>query len=153
MKKHVLLGMCTMAIWCIFLLGLFGVYLIITHQSISYFYDAETGYVGFIFFFILWLIIWYKIGSHYGSIYIAEKELYQKNHPKLSEKVIKNNILKQYVEKLSKTLAIVFGTAVPWYVIGNVRDEVRTKDAIYIGLLMLLAIFFASSYKYYKSRK
>ena len=152
MKSHVSYGICAMAIWCLFLFVLFGGYLAVSHQPISYFADEETGGIGFALFFLLWMFIWYKIGSHYRKMYLFKKAVFQKRFPELSQKDIDASFRKECIAKFSKVLAIVFGTAVPWYTIGNIRETVDTKDVIYLSLLVIATIIFASCYRYYKKR-
>ncbi len=73
-----------------------------------------------------------------------------KKFPNLSNKDISSCVQKECFTKAARTLSFVFGTAVPWYVIGNVRDTVRAKDAVWVSILMLATLFFTCYYKYNK---
>ena len=49
-------------------------------------------------------------------------------------------------------LTVLFVTAIPWYMIANVRNELKLKDVIYIGIFMVASLIFLYVTKYTKRK-
>lgn len=154
MKDHsnILYGILAMIAWIAFLAVLFGSYLLANGYSADYFIDEETGGWLSLLFFTIWAAAWYRIGAHYRKVFLAQKEAMKEAFPKLDDKTISKCIMQEDTVKAARTLAIVFGTAVPWYAVANVRSEVTTRNAVYIGILMTLTLACAWYYHAHKSK-
>ncbi len=64
MNKNTKMGALFVGIWNLFLLILFGTYLIATKRPFEYFIDEETNGMISLAFLILWSAIWFAIGRH-----------------------------------------------------------------------------------------
>ena len=140
MDRHIKNGMLSMGVWILFLVVLFGSYMIFTDSPFSDLLDEETG--GFISgaFFLAWALIWFAIGKHYSRDYELKKQAFV-------EKYTRTMFKKAYFSDIARMLSRVFFIAVPFYVAANVKDTVTLKNCIYIGILMIASI---ALYGYYK---
>ena len=136
-----------MGVWILFLVVLFGSYMIFTDSPFSDLLDEETG--GFISgaFFLAWALIWFAIGKHYSRDYELKKQAFIKKYEAIDGNIVRSMFKKAYFSDIALMLSRVFFIAVPFYVAANVKDTVTLKNCIYIGILMIISI---ALYGYYK---
>lgn len=102
-------------------------------------------------FLIAWAFIWFGIGSHARKDYLIKKQLYKNMFPNIDNRAFYKAFTTHYFSKHAKTLSIVFTSAIPWYVIGYVREPFKVIDFVVIAPLMFLSIICFWFYKkYYK---
>lgn len=147
MDRHIKNGMLSMGVWILFLVVLFGSYMIFTDSPFSDLLDEETG--GFISgaFFLAWALIWFAIGKHYSSDYELKKQAFIKKFEAIDGNIVRSMFKKAYFSDIARMLSRVFFIAVPFYVAANVKDTVTLRNCIYIGILMIASI---ALYGYYK---
>ena len=136
-----------MGVWILFLVVLFGSYMIFTDSPFSDLLDEETG--GFISgaFFLAWSLIWFAIGKHYSRDYELKKQAFIKKYEAIDGNIVRSLFKKAYFSDIARMLSRVFFIAVPFYVAANVKDTVTLRNCIYIGILMIISI---ALYVYYK---
>lgn len=147
MDRHIKNGMLSMGVWILFLVVLFGSYMIFTDSPFSDLLDEETG--GFISgaFFLAWALIWFAIGKHYSRDYELKKQAFIKKYEAIDWNIVRSIFKKAYFSDIALMLSRVFFIAVPLYVAANVKDTVTLRNCIYIGILMIISI---ALYGYYK---
>lgn len=147
MDRHIKNGMLSMGVWILFLVVLFGSYMIFTDSPFSDLLDEETG--GFISgaFFLAWALIWFVIGKHYSRDYELKKQAFIKKYEAIDGNIVRSMFKKAYFSDIARMLSRVFFIAVPFYVTANVKDTVTLRNCIYIGILMIASI---ALYGYYK---
>lgn len=136
-----------MGVWILFLVVLFGSYMIFTDSPFSDLLDEETG--GFISgaFFLAWALIWFAIGKHYSRDYELKKQAFIKKYEAIDGNIVRSMFKKAYFSDIAHMLSRVFFIAVLFYVAANVKDTVTLRNCIYIGILMIISI---ALYGYYK---
>ena len=146
MDRHIKNGMLSMGVWILFLVVLFGSYMIFTDSPFSDLLDEETG--GFISgaFFLAWALIWFAIGKHYSRDYELKKQAFIKKYEAIDGNIVRSMFKKAYFSDIARMLSRVFFIAVPFYVAANVKDTVTLRNCIYIGILMIISI---ALYVYY----
>ena len=150
MDKHVKNGLISMVCWILFLVVTLGTYSYVQDAPLKGLLDKETGGFISLAFFVLWALIWFAIGQHYSRDYEQKKEAYRKQYPSVSESQLAKAFRDEYSSGIAKMLSGVFFIFVLAYVAANVREEVTTRNCIYIGLLMALSII---TYWYYKAHQ
>lgn len=147
MDRHIKNGMLSMGVWILFLVVLFGSFMIFTDSPFSDLLDEETG--GFISaaFFLAWALIWFAIGKHYSRDYELKEQAFIKKYEAIDGNIVRSMFKKAYFSDIARMLSRVFFIAVPFYVAANVKDTVTLKNCIYIGILMII---FIALYGYYK---
>lgn len=151
MKSYIKYGFVTACCWNILLLFALFIRANVKEVSISYFFDDGMEGIGMAFFLMAWTFIWFGIGAHTRKDFLAQKQSYRNQYPDLDNRIFDKAFTTYYFSKHAKTLFIVFTTAIPWYVIGYVREPLKGSDFIIITPLMLLSIFCFWFYKkYYK---
>ena len=147
MDRHIKNGMLSMGVWILFLVVLFGSYMIFTDSPFSDLLDEETG--GFISgaFFLAWALIWFAIGKHYSRDYEFKKQAFIKKYEAIDGNIVRSMFNKAYFSDIARMLSRVFFIAVPFYVAANVKDTVTLRNCINIGILMIISI---ALYGYYK---
>ena len=140
MDRHIKNGMLSMGVWILFLVVLFGFYMIFTDSPFSDLLDEETG--GFISgaFFLAWALIWFAIGKHYSRDYELKKQAFIKKYEAIDGNIVRSMFKKAYFSDIARMLSRVFFIAVPFYVAANVKDTVTLRNCIYIGILMIASI-------------
>ena len=146
--KHTKNGLISMMCWILFLVGTFGTYSYLQDAPLKGLLDTDTGGFISLAFFVGWALIWFAIGRHYSRDYEQKKEAYRKQYPSVSESQLAKAFRDEYSSGIAKMLSGVFFISVLAYVAANVREEVTTRNCIYIGLLMALSII---TYWYYKA--
>lgn len=151
MKSYTKYGFVTACSWNILLFFALIIRADVKDVSISYFFDDDMGGMGIAFFLIVWTLIWFGIGSHTRKDFLTQKQSYRNQYPDLDTRIFDKAFTTYYFSKHAKILSIVFTTAIPWYVIGYVREPLNGTDFIIITPLMFLSIFCFWFYKkYYK---
>ena len=147
MDRHIKNGMLSMGVWILFLVVLFGSFMVFTDSPFSDLLDEETG--GFISaaFFLAWALIWFAIGKHYGRDYELKEQAFIKKYETIDRNIVRSMFKKAYFSDIARMLSRVFFIAVPFYVAANVKDTVTLRNCIYIGILMIISI---ALYGYYK---
>ena len=148
--KHTKNGLISMMCWILFLVGTFGTYSYLQDAPLKGLLDTDTSGFISLAFFVGWALIWFAIGRHYSRDYEQKKEAYRKQYPSVSESQLAKAFRDEYSSGIAKMLSGVFFIFVLAYVAANVREEVTTRNCIYIGLLMALSII---TYWYYKAHQ
>lgn len=150
MKTHVKCGLLTALGWNVLLLIAFLIRARLKEVSVSYFFDDGTGGWGITALLIVWSLIWYTIGAHIRKEFLSQKEQYRTLFPLLEKETFNLAFKRYYFSRYAKTLGIVFTTAIPWYVIGYVREPLSCTDFTVIGPLMVLSVLCFWYYKKYR---
>ena len=150
MDKHQKNGLIFMMCLILFLVVTFGTYSYVQDALLKGLLDKETGGFISLAFFVVWALIWFVIGRHYSRYYEQKKEAYRKQYPSVSESQLAKTFRDEYSFGIAKILSGVFFLSVLAYVAANVREDVTTRNCIYIGVLMALSII---TYWYYKAHQ
>lgn len=150
MKSHIKYGLITTCCWNILLLFALIIRADVKEVPISYFFDDGTEGIAMTIFLIAWAFIWFGIGSHARKDYLIKKQSYKNMFSNIDNRVFHKAFTTHYFSKHAKMLSIVFGTAIPWYVIGYVREPFKVTDFVVIISLMFLSIICFWFYKHYK---
>ena len=148
MDKHTKNGLVSMMCWILFLIVLYGTYSYVQDAPLKGLLDKETGGLISLAFFVVWALIWFAIGRHYSRDYEQKKEACRNQYPSVSDELLNKAFRDEYFSKIAKMLSCVFFFSVLAYVAANVREEVSTRNCIYIGVLMSLSIL---TFWYYKT--
>lgn len=152
MKSHIKYGFITTCCWNILLLFALIIRAYVKEVPISYFFDDGTGGIVMSIFLIAWTFVWFGIGSHARKDFLIKKQAYRNMFPNIDDNVFHKAFTTHYFSKHAKMLSIVFTTAIPWYVIGYVREPFKLSDFVVITPLMFLSIicfwFYKKHYKY-----
>lgn len=149
MKSHIKYGLITTCCWNILLLFTLIIRADVKEVPISYFFDDGTEGIAMTIFLIAWAFIWFGIGSHARKDYLIKKQLYKNMFPNIDNRAFYKAFTTHYFSKHAKTLSIVFTSAIPWYVIGYVREPFKVTDFVVIAPLMFLSIICFWFYKKY----
>lgn len=149
MKNYIRYGITTVCCWNIVLFLALIIRAKIKSVPISYFFDDGTNGIAITIFLVMWSLIWFGIGFYSRKDFLSKKQLYRNEFPKLEEHTFNKTFKSVYFSKHAKMLAIVFTTAIPWYIIGYVRIPLELQDFVIIILLTFLSIFFFGYYKAY----
>ena len=141
-------GLATMIGWNVLLVVLILIVSTVKGVSMSYIFDDGTGGVGMSIFLLIWSLIWYGIGYKLRKDFITTRSMYREQVPLLELKQFNKTYRGYYIGKQAKLLSIVFATAIPWYMIGNVDFPMTTKDIIIVAILAVI-----SASCFYLSRK
>lgn len=150
MKSHIKYGLITTCCWNILLLFALIIRADVKGVSISYFFDDGTDGIAMTMFLIAWAFIWFGIGSHARKDYLIKKQSYKNMFPNIDDRTLHKAFTTHYFSIHAKMLSIVFTTAIPWYVIGYVREPFKITDFVILATLMLLSIICFWFYKHYK---
>lgn len=104
MNKNTKMGALFVGIWNLFLLILFGTYLIATKRPFEYFIDEETNGMISLAFLILWSAIWFAIGRHISKDIEAKKHFFKEQYPLIGNEEINKIIRNIYFLKLKAML-------------------------------------------------
>jgi len=140
MKSHIKYGLITTCSWNILLLFAIIIRADIKGVPISYFFNDDTGGIAIAIFLIAWTFIWFGIGSHARKDYLIKKQSYKSMFPNINSYSFGKAFRTHYLSKQAKILSIVFTTAIPWYVVGYVKEPFGTTDFVVIVPLMFLSI-------------
>ena len=80
-----------------------------------------------------------------------KKAVWKRDYPAIEGADIDKAFRGYYFSRIAKMLSGVFLCAVLAYVAANVRETVTLRNAIYIGLLMVLSIICGLYYKNHKT--
>ena len=141
-------GLAAMVGWNILLVVLVLIMSTVKGISFSYIFDDGTGGIGMSIFLLIWSLIWYGIGYKSRKDFVTTKNMYREQVPLLELKQFNKAYRNHYIGKQAKLLSIVFATAIPWYMIGNVDFPMTTKDVIIVAILAVI-----SASCFYLSRK
>lgn len=141
-------GLAAMVGWNILLVVLVLIMSTVKGISFSYIFDDGTGGVGMSIFLLIWSLIWYGIGYKSRKDFVTTKNMYREQVPLLEHEQFNKAYRNHYIGKQAKLLSIVFATAIPWYMIGNVDFPMTTKDVIIVAILAVI-----SASCFYLSRK
>jgi len=150
MKSHIKYGLITTCCWNVLLLFALIIRADIKEVSISYFFDDGMGGIAMTMLFIAWALIWFGIGSHSRKDYLIKQQSYKDMFPNIDNQVLHKAFTSYYFSRHAKMLSIVFASAIPWYVIGYVRESFNITDFAVIAPLMFLSIICFWFYKRYK---
>ncbi len=142
-----------MAAWLVFSASLICGYAAYSNVTpLEYFLDEETG--GFISggMFIAWAVIWYFIGSVSRRRYLKLKDAYMKAYPDVDRKELDRVFRAGYFAKSTRTLAVVFGTAVPLWLVIGFSTGITVKDYVVAAAFAVLAVTCLSFYREIKKK-
>lgn len=149
MCGYIKYGVITSVVWNVLLVLMAMLAASIRDVEYSYFFDDGTGGFGISVLIVIWSLIWFGIGYHSRKKYVEERTFYMKA-TSLDKAQFNKEFISYYVSKHAKMLAIVFITAVPWYVLGYVNGSFSMRDFIIIGVLIILAVASFGTYKLLK---
>ncbi|MGI6794718.1 hypothetical protein ACMYZ5_10495 [Bacteroides sp. KG68] len=138
-KDFIKYGFWTMVLWNLFVVLLAIIGASINNRSYASFFDDGMNGIGMSLFLVAWSLIWFGIGYCFRKDFILKKKYYKEQAKSLDDKEFDKEFKSYYVAKYAKMLTIVFASAIPWYVIGYVREPLVLKDFIVIFPLMLLS--------------
>ena len=133
-------GLITMTGWNILLIVLILIVSTIKGFPFTYIFNDGTGGIGMTIFLLLWSFIWYGIGYKSRKDYVLTRDMYREQVPSLEHNQFDNAFRSYYIAKQAKLLSIVFATAIPWYMIGNVDFPMTTKDIFIITILAIVSV-------------
>ena len=101
----------------------------------------------------IWTLIWYWIGYNLRKEFLLQRGYYLEMYKTLDPKKVGKLFRTHYLKRYAKILTIVSATAIPWYIIGYVRDEFVTRNFVVMGILFLLAFMFFFLTRYLKKEE
>lgn len=125
--------------WNIAILSIYAAMCAIEGVPFSEGLEVDT-WVGFWICYALATAVWFYIGFALRKEYLTKKFQYIDAFPDIPRERVNKLFQLYFWRKYARILTVVAGTAVPWYIIANVTDELRTKDAIYICLFIAVAM-------------
>ncbi len=97
---------------------------------------------------LIWSLVWYWIGYSLRKEFLFQRKYYQHKFQMLNQQKIKDLFKIHYLSRYAKILTVVCITAIPWYVIGYVRDHFNLTDIIIMSVLFIwsLILYFTARY-------
>ena len=108
------------------------------------------SWLGFYIWYALATLAWFYVGYGLRKEYVTERDVYISSFKDLSKEKVDKLYKLHFLGRYTKILTALFVTAIPWYMIAKVRDELRMKDIIYIGIFMVASLVFLYITKYTK---
>ena len=125
--------------WNVVILSIYAVMCAIEGVPFSEGMEADT-WVGFWICYALATAVWFYIGYALRKEYLTKKFQYIAAFPDIPRERVNTLFQLYFWRKYARILTIVAGTAIPWYIIANVTDDLQRKDAIYICLFIVIAL-------------
>ncbi len=69
-----------------------------------------------------------------------KKEYYRTQAPWVDKKEFDKLFMSHYISQNARMFSIVFITAIPWYALGYIREEVRLHDILIMCALAVLSL-------------
>lgn len=148
MSNYVKYGLIALIAWNIVLVLMAILAAFVRNIDYAYFFDDGMGGWGIGLFIVLWSLIWFAIGYHSRKKYVQEKAFYREQASLMEDAQYNKEFTAYYVSKHIRMLAIIFITAIPWYILGYVNGSFAQRDFIIMGSLAALS---AISFGIYKS--
>lgn len=101
-------------------------------------------------FFVLWSLIWFGIGYTLRKKYLLGKQIECEKYPLVEEAAFDKIYRSHYLSRGAGMLSLVFLTAIFWYLLGGVRQELDKKDCCILLVLAFLCLF---SFLFYRLKK
>ena len=136
--------------WNIVLLAL----LVITNlvEGNELFYYESVHWYDMPIIVTIWSLVWYWIGYSLRKEFLLQREYYQQKFQMLDQQKIKDVFKIRYLSRYAKILTVVSITAVPWYIIGYVRDKMETENYVVIGVLLMVSLMLFIVYRHLKNK-
>ncbi|RRD88608.1 hypothetical protein EII33_11915 [Bacteroides heparinolyticus] len=128
-----------MIVWNLFIVLLAIIGASINNRSYASFFDDGMNGIGISLFLVAWSLIWFGIGYYFRKDFILKKNYYKEQAKSLGDNDFEKEFKSYYVAKYAKMFTIVFASAIPWYVIGYVRESLALRDFMIILPLMFLS--------------
>ena len=131
--------------WNIIILGTYSI--VSRVEEVSFFENIETDiWYSFGACYLLATIMWYYIGYVLRKDFVSKKEMYFSTYKHMNRRKVDLLFNLHFFRKYSRFLTSVFASAIPWYMIANVRGELRKKDIVYLGIFtgISLVLLFTS---------
>ena len=125
--------------WNVAILSVYAIVCAIEGVPFSKGMEADT-WVGFWICYALATAVWFYIGYALRKEYLTKKFQYIAAFPDMPRESVNTLFQLYFWRKYARILTVVAGTAIPWYIIANVSDEITQKDAIYICLFIFIAM-------------
>ncbi|MCC8188257.1 MAG: hypothetical protein LIP08_12345 [Bacteroides sp.] len=106
----------------------------------TYIFDDGTGGIAMCFFILLWSAIAYYIGYGATKRFDLKKEYYKTQVPLVDEKIFNKLFIDHYISQSARMFSIVFVTAIPWYALGYIREDITEKDLWIMGGFAVLSL-------------
>lgn len=128
--------------WNILIIGIYTIMCIINGVGFSENIEVDSWY-GFYACYVMATLVWFYIGYGLRKEYITKKGMFVSSFSDISKSKTEEIFRLHFIKRYSKILTIVFVTAIPWYMIANVREDLRTKDIVYISIFMIVSTVLA----------
>ena len=125
--------------WNVVILSIYAIVCAIDGVPFSEGLEADT-WVGFWSCYALATLVWFYIGYALRKEYLTKKFQYIDAFPDLPRSRVNTLFQLYFWRKYARILTVVSGTAIPWYIIANVSDEITQKDAIYLSLFVVITL-------------
>ena len=135
--------------WNILILGVYSVMCLTEGVAFSDNIEVDS-WLGFYICYAMATLVWFYIGYALRKEYMTKREVYLSSFKELSKEEVNKLFKLHFLGRYSKILTAVFVTVIPWYMIANVRGDLRMKDIIYIAIFMIASIICMSVTNYTK---
>ena len=145
-KEYNKYGVSFAIVWNIFLISLIVITNLVENNPLFHIESAHWYDMPIIM--SVWTLIWYWIGYSLRKEFLLQRAYYLETYKTLDQEKVCKLFRTHYLKRYAKILTVVSATAIPWYIIGYVRDEFVTRNFIVMGILFVLAValFFLTRY-------
>ena len=110
------------------------------------------SWLGFYIWYALATLVWFYVGYGLRKEYVTKREVYLSSFKDLDKEKVNRLFKLHFLGGYSKMLTVFFVAAIPWYMIANVRSDLRLKDIIYIAFFMIASLVCLYFTKYTKRK-
>ena len=135
--------------WIVLSLSVYSITCLVEGVPFSENLEVDS-WLGFYIWYALATLAWCYVGYGLRKEYATERDVYISSFKDLSKEKVDKLYKLHFIGRYTKILTALFVTAIPWYMIANVRDELRMKGIIYIGIFMVASLVFLYITKYTK---
>ena len=137
--------------WNVLILGVYTIMCFAEGVAFSENIEVDS-WLGFYICYAMATLVWFYIGYALRKEYVTKRDVYLSSFKDLSKEKVNKLFKLHFLGRYSKILTAVFVTAIPWYMIANVRGDLRMKDIIYIAIFMIASIICMSVTNYTKKQ-
>ena len=137
--------------WNVLLLSVYTIMCLVEGVAFS---DNITvdSWLGFYIWYALATLVWFYVGYGLRKEYVTKREVYLSSFKDLDKEKVNRLFKLHFLGGYSKMLTVFFVAAIPWYMIANVRSDLRLKDIIYIAFFMIASLVCLYFTKYTKRK-
>lgn len=132
-------GLKVAILWNVLILGIYSISCLVQGVPFSENIEVDT-WTGFIICYILTTLAWYYIGYALHKEYSKRKATYLSFYGNLDRKKVDKLFNLYFFRRYAKILTIVAGTAIPWYIIANIGEELQTRHIVSISIIIVAAV-------------